>query len=211
MDIINRHGMLIEDLFDANFQDTLFIYDKDEIKTFTSGFKSHEVKRLIDSVSAGYKLVPKMNQVHNIFELIKSLAPKDLSNVEEYIRDYVESSPAMLWNMLHKDDRTLYKNKDKFHDWLSTLSDDAMDSYIYKAADGKRLHSDYVYESGNPYTKVDILDGYITVSSSNLDALDNFKDRIMKNNNCDFEHRIKKHGKITIHSYVFNMNKQDIN
>ena len=51
--------MLIEDLFDANFQDTLFIYDKDEIKTFTSGFKSHEVKRLIDSVSAGYKLVPK--------------------------------------------------------------------------------------------------------------------------------------------------------
>jgi len=58
-----------------------------------------------------------------------------------------------------------------------------------------------------PVTKVEILDGYIAVSSSNLDALDKFKERIMISNSCTYDHRIKKHNGITIHSYVFNMNK----
>jgi hypothetical protein len=54
--------------------------------------------------------------------------------------------------------------------------------------------------------KVEMLEGYIAISSSNLKALDKFKDRVMKSSNTTCEHRIKKHGDVTIHSYVFNLN-----
>ena len=61
----------------------------------------------------------------------------------------------------------------------------------------------------NNTTKVEILDGYIAISSSNKKALDKFRDRILASNSFEYEHRVKQHGEVTIHSYVFNMDKQE--
>ena len=86
--------------------------------------------------------------------------------------------------------------------------DNQVDKYIYRAADGRKLHpTDMYIIEDNKTTKVEILDGYIAISSSNLKALERFRDRLMKHNECSYEHRIKKHKGVTIHSYVFNMNK----
>ena len=70
--------------------------------------------------------------------------------------------------MLHPADRQLYKTEDKFHNWLSTLSEDATDRYIFRAADGLKLHSEYVYNPSVYGTKVEIIDGYIAISSTSL-------------------------------------------
>ena len=54
--------------------------------------------------------------------------------------------------------------------------------------------------------KVELLDGYIAISASNLKTLDSFKDRLL-GSDLKWEHRIKKHGDVIIHSYVINMNE----
>jgi len=56
--------------------------------------------------------------------------------------------------------------------------------------------------------KVELLDGYIAISASNLQTLDTFKDRLLSSD-LKWEHRIKKHGDVTIHSYVINMNEDN--
>jgi len=209
MDILNRQGIRIEDLFDENISDDLFVYSKDEIVDFTKIINKYNLPSLIQSVVKGIKKQPKVSSVKKIMDLLNLLSPNDIQHIEKYLREYLESSPTMLWNMLHPADRKLYKNKDSFHDWLSTLSDDMLDQYIYRASDGRKLHSAYIYKPSMEGTTVEILDGYIAISSANLSALDKFKDRMLATNNCEYEHRIKQHGKVTIHSYVFNMNKQD--
>ena len=65
----------------------------------------------------------------------------------------------------------------------------------------------YKFIPDTPQTKVQILDGYIAISSSNLKALDKFRDRVLKSNNLIYEHRIKTHEGVKIHSYIFNMDK----
>jgi len=57
--------------------------------------------------------------------------------------------------------------------------------------------------------KVEMLEGYIAISSSNLQALEKFKDRVVSSASIQWEHRIKKHGDVTIHSYVFNIKDED--
>ena len=64
---------------------------------------------------------------------------------------------------------------------------------------------DDIYNRIHRTPKVEILDGYIAITSSNLDALDRFKERVLRSNEVTFEHRIKKHGNITMHSYIFKM------
>lgn len=58
----------------------------------------------------------------------------------------------------------------------------------------------------NTAPKVELLDGYIAISASNLQTLDLFKDSLL-GSDLKWEHRIKKHGDVTIHSYVINMNE----
>jgi len=53
---------------------------------------------------------------------------------------------------------------------------------------------------------VELLDGYIAISSSNLHTLDAFKDRVI-DDSVQWEHRIKKHDGVIVHSYVFNTNE----
>ena len=80
----------------------------------------------------------------------------------------------MLWNMISLDDKELYKTPEKFYEWLSSLNETEMEECIYKAADGKKIHppASYKFIPDTPQTKVQILDGYIAISSSNLKALD---------------------------------------
>lgn len=68
------------------------------------------------------------------------------------------------------------------------------------------LKSDKIDSYYSP--KVELLEGYIAISSSNLKALDKFKERVTKTSDITWEHRVKKHGDVTIHSYVFNI-KED--
>lgn len=91
----------------------------------------------------------------------------------------------------------LNKTTDAFYNWLSNQTDDTLD---------KLLALPVIEASSDPTPKVEILDGYIAISSSNLSALNRFRDRILNSNNVPYEHRIKTHNGIEVHSYVFNMN-----
>ena len=196
------------DLFNPDFTEGMFEYTEDEVKDFHEGFDKLGVPigELYESVSESFKLLPKANKIGNIIELMRALDPADIDRFEEYLEDFRSSNPNMLWNMLHEDDRKLYKDEFKFHDWFSTLSEDKIDYDVLKAADGQRLHNDTMY-TNNISTRVEIIDGYLAISSSNLDILDRFLKRTLLSNDYEYEHRIKKHGEVTIHSYVFNMNK----
>ena len=213
MEDVTRHNNYLDahDLFDQTLPSTLFQYSDEEVSLFHEGFDINTNRQMLESVSRAMKnKIPSNDtnkRVESVIKFLQTLSPEDLQGFENYVEEFTTTNPNMLWNMLHKLDRELYKTPEKFYDWLSTLTDnDIVDRYIYRAADGEKLHSDDMYNKQST-TRVEVLDGYIAVSSSNLDALNRFKDRIMKNNKCSYDHRIKKHGGITIHSYVFNMNK----
>jgi len=91
----------------------------------------------------------------------------------------------------------LDKTAEAFYNWLSTQTDDTLD---------KLLALPVIEDKREQVPKVEMLDGYIAISSSNIHALDRFRDRILKTNNLTYEHRVKTHEGIEVHSYVFDMN-----
>jgi len=202
------YNISVLDLLDNKFG-KLFNYSEDEVKNFVDRYDIISNRNMCEVVSSHLSPgnIELDNRINNIIHFIQTLDEQHLSILEEYIQDFTDENPNMLWNMLHKKDKSLYKSADKFYEWISTLDDATLENYIFKAADRKPLHPEYIYIKKQAGTQVDILDGYITISSSNLIALDKFKDRMLAANACEYEHRIKKHGEITIHSYIFNMNK----
>ena len=202
----NITSLSLDDLLKGNSALKLFEYSQEEHDDFSQGFDPGSIKEMLESVSVAMKTEqPDQDLVSYLISYIRTLTADDLKKFDKHISSFTDTNPNMLWNMLSKADRTLYKRPDLFYNWLSTLSDDEMDKYIYRAADGKKLHpiDTYIKE---PTTKVEILDGYIAISSSNLQALDRFRDRVLKTNDCSYEHRIKITNGVKIHSYVFNMN-----
>lgn len=102
-----------------------------------------------------------------------------------------ETSPDLLTgNMLDK-------TAEAFYNWLSTQTDDTLN---------KLLALPIIEDKREQVPRVEMLDGYIAISSSNIHALDRFRDRILKTNNLAYEHRVKTHEGIEVHSYVFDMN-----
>jgi len=191
-----------------NNQDRLFDYTTEEVDSFVDSIHVSSQKGMIESVSkfidSGY--IDLSYRMNNLIDIIQTLDSDNLMLFEEFVKQWTDTNPHMLWNMLHKDDQKLYKNQENFYSWISTLKDDVLDNFIYKAADGKRLHPADIYKT-TKNTTVEILDGYIAVSSTNLKALEKFRDRMLLSNNFTYEHRVKKHGSITVHSYVFDTNK----
>ena len=188
----------------------LFDYTSDEANNFIESVPITSQKQMFQSVikfiNSGY--IDLSHRMNYLIDTIQTLDSDNLKMFEDFVKEWTETNPQMLWNMLHKDDQKLYKNQDKFYEWISTLNDDMLDHYVYRAADGKRLHSKEVYQA-TQHTTVEVLDGYIAISSTNLNALEKFKDRMLSSNNFTYEHRIKKHGDYTIHSYVFDTNKPE--
>ena len=205
--------MDLNSLLSGNLQKNLFDYTDEEVKEFHSGFDQANLKAMYEAISKGLSMDNisddydrKLNRIINYFA---TLSIEDLDEFEKnYLDKHQESNPNMLWNMLSESDKKLYKTPHKFYDWFSKLDDDILDKYIQLAADGDPLHPEYVYKKDLP-TQVHILDGFITICSSNLQALDKFRDRVLLTNNCTYEHRIKKVSGVEIHSYVFNMNTRD--
>ena len=212
MEFLKKHDINIEveDLFE-DLSEAFFHYDEEEINMFVEGFDITKQNALTEHISRSLnkrKKVTDVAQIESIIDLLKGLSTSDLKEVDNLIKNFTTGNPRFLWNMLHSADKQLYKTEDKFHEWLSTLSDSTLDRYIFRAADGLKLHSEYVYDPSVYGTKVEIIDGYIAISSTSLKSLDKFKDRMLSTNNCEYEHRIKKHGEVLVHSYVFNMNKK---
>lgn len=94
----------------------------------------------------------------------------------------------------------LDKTTDAFYNWLSSQTDDTLDKLLALPIINPAKEA-----SDEPATTVQMLDGYIAISSSNITALDRFRDRILKTNDLTYEHRVKKHDGVEVHSYVFNM------
>ena len=206
MNVMNKY-FSTEDILDGNVEN-FFEYSQDEVDNFIQGFDFRYIKKMQESVSRAYKLQNKdTSKINNIVSILKTLTSNDLDKLDKLVYEFTESNPNMLWNMLHKSDKNYYKDPDKFYEWLSKLNNEDLDNTIYTVADGKKLHPDYIYNKNSMPTKVELLDGYIAISSSNLEALNKFKERVLRSNDCSFEHRIKKHNGVTIHSYVFNLNK----
>ena len=196
-------------LFSKKFRDSFFSYSTEEVSEFSKAITQDQLKDIYQTLSKGLLVNPYVSKLHNVIDYIQTLSPSDLDLFETHIDKFTGENPNMLWNMISVTDKGLYKTPDKFYEWLSTIdNDDTLNSFIMRAADGRKLHSDDTYKK-DPETKVEVLDGYITISSSNLQALEKFKDRMLASNECEFEHRIKQHGEVTIHSYVFNMNNSD--
>ena len=198
-----------EELLRGNDTLQLFQYSDDEVKDFTEGFNPIYIKEMQESVSRAlkqsYDFKGSNVKIDNIINILRTLTPTDLSKLDKLIYEFTETNPNMLWNMLNKADKEYYQTPDKFYNWLSTLSDEKLDNTIYTVADGRKIHNDDIYNKHHRTPKVEILDGYIAITSSNLDALDRFKERVLRSNEVTFEHRIKKHGNITMHSYIFKM------
>tara|TARA_R100001126_G_C4881562_1_gene179419 strand:+ start:1118 stop:1729 length:612 start_codon:yes stop_codon:yes gene_type:complete len=202
--------MRIEDLLNGKAKEQLFDYSPEEVTAFHEGFDPSYIKAMFETIDKCVDVNNSYNEkLQKIIDYLCVLSEEDLNTFEkEYIDKHTETNPNMLWNMLSKYDKALYKTPDKFYEWFSKVTDRALDTYIYRAADGKKLHPDYVYEK-DPATKVEILDGFIAISSVNLKALDKFKDRVLASNDCSFEHRIKMHEGVKVHSYVFNINDKN--
>jgi len=204
---INKLG--VDDLLSGNSVIGLFKYSQEEYDEFSKGFNVDSIRQMLESVARVITTKnPDKSKLEYLINYIQSLASDDLERFESMVESFTDINPNMLWNMLSKSDKTLYSKPDLFYNWLATQTDNDVDGYILKAADGLKLHSDDMYKQV-PGTKVDILDGYITISSSNLKALDKFRDRMLKANDCSYEHRVKTHEGVEIHSYVFNMNNSD--
>jgi len=204
---LTKLGIQPEDLFNNKFREDLFAYSQEEVDNLRRGLPISKQKYLQESITRSIKYKPSIDKVQSLIDYIKTLTQGDLKDFEQYVRKHTEQNPNMLWNIIHTKDKNLYKTSDSFYDWVSTLSDDMVDHYACKALDGNPLHSDFVYDTKK--TKVEILDGYIAISSSNLSELNKFKERMLASNDCKCEHRIKKHGSVTIHSYIFNMGKHN--
>ena len=201
--------MTPEEILNSSIKDKLFDYTQEEVDDFNTGFDGAYLKSMFQAIDKGIDSSSHNNKLNRIIEYLSVLTEEDLNDFDKnYLQKYTDVNPNMLWNMLSKYDKMLYKMPDKFYEWFSKLDDDSLDSYIYRAADGKKLHPDYIYDK-DPTTKVEILDGYIAISSSNLGALDRFKERVLEANDCSFEHRIKMHGDVKIHSYVFDLNDKN--
>tara|TARA_R110000744_G_scaffold131169_4_gene239198 strand:- start:145 stop:795 length:651 start_codon:yes stop_codon:yes gene_type:complete len=196
----------VDDILSGDSNIKLFVYTEEEYRDFSNGFDASSVKSMLDSVSMALKIQqPEQSTVDFLTNYINTLSSSELQRFDDMVKTFTDTDPNMLWDMLHLEDKEMYGTPTKFYEWLSTLSDDIIDMYIYKAADGRRLHPSSMYKN-EPATTVEILDGYIAISSSNLQALNKFKDRVLMSNKCSYEHRIKTHDGIEIHSYVFNMN-----
>ncbi len=202
-------GLAPSDLFSDKLKDSLFSYTQDEVDTLRSGLPARNQSTLFDQIRAivHQRESKTVNKSKSLMDYIKSLTTDEVSEFEKYFTQYTHRDEERLWDILHTHDKSLYKTSESFYNWISTLSDEMLDYYANRALSGKPLHSSFVYTSKK--TKVEILDGYIAISSSNLSELTKFKERMLANNNCECEHRIKKHGNITIHSYIFNMGKQN--
>lgn len=137
-------------------------------------------------------------------EFHKAIKPDMLCEVFDAVEDEykIQSSPTAL------------NAANAVADYLSVLSPEELNKfsdYLMKGVQGdinpnstEKSDTEYIYNS----PRVELLEGYIAISSSNLKALDKFKDRVIKSSDITWEHRIKKHGEVTIHSYVFNI-KED--
>ncbi len=198
------------ELLQGNSKLRLFEYTQEEYDEFSKGFDVSSVRDMLESVSRALQVEqPDAELVNYLINYIRTLTQSDLKRFESVVEKFTEQNPNMLWNMISLDDKELYKTPDKFYEWLASLNEEEMEECIYKAADGKKIHPPASYKSipATPQTKVHILDGYIAISSSNLKALDKFRDRVLKSNNFIYEHRIKTHEGVKIHSYIFNMDK----
>ena len=205
MDILNKY-FTIEECLEGNDKTQLFKYSDDECNDFVEGFNPSYIKDMQDSVSKAIKVYnpEDISVINKLLNIINTLSSDDLKKVDNMVTDFVDSNPDMLWNMLCDKDKEYYKESNIFYDWLATLSDEELDKTVLRVADNLPIHEPGFYKP-KALTKVEILDGYIAISSSNLDALDKFKERVLLTNDCSVEHRIKKHDGVTIHSYVFKM------
>lgn len=101
--------------------------------------------------------------------------------------------------------------------YLNTLSSDELEVFstyltqelnasVTSSVQNNTLLDTHSIDYSSP--RVDMLEGYIAISSSNLQALEKFRNKVTGSGSIQWEHRIKKHGDVTIHSYVFNI-KED--
>ena len=121
----------------------------------------------------------------------------DPTSVKYMLEDVSKALRAMQKPIDQHISNILDKTTDAFYSWLASQTDDTLD---------KLLALPIIDDKREPVPTVEILDGYIAISSSNINALDRFRDRILKTNNLTYEHRVKTHDGIEVHSYVFNMN-----
>ena len=128
-----------DDILSGDSNIKLFVYSEEEYKDFSNGFDASSVKSMLDSVSMALKVQqPEQSTVDFLTNYINTLSSTDLQRFDDMVKTFTDTDPNMLWDMLHPEDHKMYKDPATFYKWLSTLSDDTIDLYIDKAADGRR-------------------------------------------------------------------------
>ena len=170
------------------------------------------------------------DRISDFVDYFKSLSNTDKPKVVKEIEQSEEIVTEVLWNLVGKNDREIlfHNDIDYFNDFIDTCPDPLLEVYINKLASGESLlnyavrehlksgkekksteKSNNIKKTPTPVT-VQVIDGKMVISSTNLKALKKFSKILIENGNRveAYKEETPEYSK-TIYSYIFAIKQKD--
>ena len=170
------------------------------------------------------------DRISDFVDYFKSLSKTDKPKVVREIEQSEEIVSEVLWNLVGKNDREIlfHNDIDYFNDFIDTCPDPLLEVYINKLASGESLlnyavrehlkpskekkkseESNKIKNTPTPVT-VQVIDGKLVISSTNLKALKKFSKIMIENGNRveAYKEETPEYSK-TIYSYIFTIKQED--
>jgi len=170
------------------------------------------------------------DRISDFVDYFKSLSNTDKPKVVKEIEQSEEIVTEVLWNLVGKNDREIlfHNDIDYFNDFIDTCPDPLLEVYINKLASGESLlnyavrehlksgkekksteESNNIKKTSTPVT-VQVIDGKMVISSTNLKALKKFSKILIENGNRveAYKEETPEYSK-TIYSYIFAIKQKD--
>jgi hypothetical protein len=170
------------------------------------------------------------DRISDFVDYFKSLSKTDKPKVVREIEQSEEIVSEVLWNLVGKNDREIlfHNDIDYFNDFIDTCPDPLLEVYINKLASGESLlnyavrehlkpakekkkpeESNNIKNTPTPVT-VQVIDGKLVISSTNLKALKKFSKIMIENGNRveAYKEETPEYSK-TIYSYIFTIKQED--
>jgi len=170
------------------------------------------------------------DRISDFVDYFKSLSKTDKPKVVREIEQSEEIVSEVLWNLVGKTDREIlfHNDIDYFNDFIDTCPDPLLEVYINKLASGESLlnyavrehlkpakekkkpkESNNIKNTPTPVT-VQVIDGKLVISSTNLKALKKFSKIMIENGNRveAYKEETPEYSK-TIYSYIFTIKQED--
>ena len=168
------------------------------------------------------------DRISDFVDYFKSLSKTDKPKVVKEIEQSEEIVTEVLWNLVGKVDREIlfHNDIDYFNDFIDTCPDPLLEVYINKLASGESLLNYSITEKlpikqskkeepkkskkPTPVT-VQIIDGKLVISSTNLKTLKKFTKIMIDNGNRveAYKEETPEHDSKTVYSYIFAIKQED--